>query len=243
MKALSRKVFTFFTWVFVATNTLLVWLAILLLSPFDQNQRVTHHIANFWGKSILKANPFWKVHVKGTEHIRKNTAYVLVANHNSLADIVCLYCLGRHYKWIAKESLFKIPFFGWTMSLLKYIPLRRGEHGSIQSSYALAQQWLAKKVSVLFFPEGTRSRTGQIGPFKNGAFKLAIKTKRPIIPIVLSGASDLVKRGQGAISTNANIFVKVLQKIDTSDYHENDFGRLRDHIHSLMAETLKTISD
>src|SRR3989338_1295393 len=149
-----------FVWTFVALDTIFVFAFIAILKPFDRRERITYKIANFWGKSIVRANPFWSIKVSGRNHIKKYKGYVLVANHISLADIVCLYCLGKNFKWVAKASLFKIPVFGWTMSLLNYIPLKRGKHGSIRDSFQEAREWLAKDVSVLIFSAGTRRRSG-----------------------------------------------------------------------------------
>lgn len=162
MKGAVQQVFHFvlavFVWTFIALDTLFVFLVIAILKPFDRNERMSYRVANFWGQSIVQLNPFWGIEISGEDYIKDNTGYVLVANHTSLADIVCLYCLGKHFKWLAKASLFKIPVFGWTMSLLNYIPLKRGKHGSIRDSFQEAREWLEKDIPVLIFPEGTRSR-------------------------------------------------------------------------------------
>ena len=101
---------------------------------------------------------------------------VYVSNHQSLFDIMALLAINRPFKWVAKGSLFTIPFLGWSMDAARYVKLTRDRHHSIRSAYREAQQWLVDGVSVFFFPEGTRSHTGQLSSFKSGAFKIAAKT-------------------------------------------------------------------
>ena len=238
LNRLASFVVPVFTWVFVALDTLIVFIVIALLKPVDRRERISYKVANFWGKSIVRANPLWKIKVSGRSFIQKNHSYVLVANHTSLADIVCLYCLGKNFKWIAKKSLFRIPFLGWTMSLLNYIPLSRGKHGSIRDSFQEAEECLKKNISVLFFPEGTRSRTGALGEFKNGAFKLAIQCKRPIVPIVLRGTGEALSKGKAAMATKVNGSVKVLAPVETSGYDLSRYEELKRKVWNLMNEEL-----
>lgn len=89
------------------------------------------------------------------------------------------------FKWVAKASLFKVPFIGWSLGLAKHIRLSRGNFSSIKKVYRQAASWLKEGMSVLFFPEGTRSANDEMGQFQNGAFKLAIKEKVPILPVAI----------------------------------------------------------
>ena len=238
LKQFSGIVLATFTWIFIALDTLFAFVSIALLKPFDWNGKITYRIANLWGKLIVQINPFWRITVSGKSHIKKNTAYILVANHTSLADIVCLYCLGKNFKWIAKASLFKIPFFGWTMSLLGYIPLKRGEHGSIRDSFQEAQKCLEQGTSVLFFPEGTRSRSGTLSEFKNGAFKLALLTQKPIVPIVIRGTGQALSKGKAAMATKVKGSIKVLPPIEVAHDQTEDFEALKKKVWNLMNEEL-----
>lgn len=242
MKLRLKSIFTFilsaFLWALIALDTFLLFLATALMRPLDPNQRLAHHAANLWGKVIVRSNPFWKVTITGAYHIKKNKGYVLIANHASLADIVCLHCLGKHFKWVAKSSLFRIPILGWTMSLLNYIPLKRGKHGSIRDSFQEAQEWLEKDISVLIFAEGTRSQTGELGVFKNGAFKLALKTGKPIIPIVIRGTSEAISKGEASMMAKVSGLIKVFPEIDVHSYGPDDYDKLKTHVWNLMNEEL-----
>ena len=99
MKNILNRMINFglasFVWTFITLDTVFVFLAIAILKPFDRNEKMSFHVANFWGNSIIRLNPFWHMAISGTQHINDNTGYVLVANHTSLADIVCLFCMGR----------------------------------------------------------------------------------------------------------------------------------------------------
>ncbi len=238
LKRFGRLTLAVLIWIFIALDTLLAFAVIAILKPFDWKGKISYRAANFWGKFIVRINPFWRITISGQSHVKKNTAYILVANHTSLADIVCLYCLGKNFKWIAKASLFKIPFFGWTMSLLGYIPLKRGEHGSIRDSFQEAQKCLEEGTSVLFFPEGTRSRSGALGEFKNGAFKLAILTKKSIVPITIRGTGMAISKGKATIATKVSGSVKVLPPIDVNPYQLEDFDVLKKKVWTLMNEEL-----
>ncbi|MFA6079122.1 MAG: lysophospholipid acyltransferase family protein, partial [Candidatus Omnitrophota bacterium] len=185
-----KKLRSIFMWAIGGFITIVLWVVMLFLSialPFDKQRRIVHSQCFWWSDAIVAINPFWEMHVKGLENIDKKRTYVIVVNHQSLADIVVLYQTKMQFKWVAKESLFKVPFIGWNLSLAKHIKLERGDFSSIKHVYREAAEWLRAGMSVLFFPEGTRSETGVMGEFQNGAFKLAIKEKLPVLPVYLEG--------------------------------------------------------
>ncbi len=238
MKRFFDSATAVFIWTTIGVLTVFTFLAIAVSRCFDWNDRFTYRLGNLWGKLIVKINPWWKIKILGTHHIKNNKGYIIVANHMSLADIVCLFCIGKHFKWVAKASLFKIPFFGWSMSLLNYIPLSRGKHSSIRDSFNEAIEWLNKDVSVLIFPEGTRSKTGNLSDFKNGAFKLALLTKKPIVPVVITGTQAVLTKGRATMDTKASGTLKVLEPIEVTQYSESDFDELKDKVWKLMSQEL-----
>lgn len=138
------------------------------------------------------------------------------------------------FKWVAKESLFKVPFVGWNMSLAKHIKLERGSFSSIKKIYREAAGWLRSGMSVLFFPEGTRSETDEMKEFQNGAFKLAIKEKMPVLPIVVEGTGDAMPKGTWLFKTKIPGRLKVLPAVETSSYTNAEFVRLRDLVRSMI---------
>ncbi len=171
-------------------------------------------------------NPYWKVKVEGLDNIDHSKIYIVVSNHQSLADIALMYKIKMQFKWVAKDSLFKIPVLGWNMRLAKHISLRRGEFSSIKKTYKEASMWLRDGISVIFFPEGTRGIDSGIGEFQNGAFKLAIKEKVPILPVLIQGTRDAIPKGSWHFTTKISCLIKVLPPIDTSTYLPADYSRL-----------------
>jgi len=198
----------------------------LVFFPFDRKRKIAHAQCFWWTDAVTSLNPYWGVKVEGLENIDHNKIYVVVANHQSLADIVLMYKIKMQFKWVAKESLFKIPVLGWNMRLAKHIRLRRNEFSSIKRVYREAAQWLRSGVSVLFFPEGTRNSDSEMGEFQNGAFKLAIKEKVPILPVLIRGTRDAIPKGSWRFTTKISCLIKVLPAIDTSTYSPADYSRL-----------------
>jgi 1-acyl-sn-glycerol-3-phosphate acyltransferase len=168
------------------------------------------------------------------DNIDKNRTYIIVANHQSLADIVLAYQTKMQFKWVAKKSLFKIPFVGWSMALAKHIKLERGNFGSIKKVYKEAARWLKGGLSVLFFPEGTRSKTNEIGDFRNGAFKLAIKEGVAVLPVIFEGTGTAIPKGSWIFTTQTSAKLKILPAIETAGYKADEFAKLRDLTRSIL---------
>lgn len=223
-------------WIFGVSLVVILWLAMLffviILYPFDKKRKVAHAQCYWWSDILVNFNPNWNISTSGLENIDKNKTYVMVANHQSLADIIVLYQIKTQFKWVAKDSLFKIPVLGWCMSLAKHIKLERGEFSSIKKVYREAAEWLRKDMSVLFFPEGTRSDTGELGEFQNGAFKLAIKEKKPVLPILVRGTRDVIPKGGKQFSKKIICIIRVLPPVETSGLGPGDFDKLKDDVHS-----------
>src|SRR6185437_9428296 len=140
--------------------------------PFDRKRRILHLYSCFWAQTYFWVNPLWRLRIEGRDKLPWHGPAVIVANHQSLGDILVLFGLFRPYKWVSKASVFKVPFLGWNMKLNGYVGLVRGDKDSIARMMAECKAWLEKGVPVLLFPEGTRSPDGEVKPFKDGAFRL-----------------------------------------------------------------------
>jgi 1-acyl-sn-glycerol-3-phosphate acyltransferase len=187
-------------WAFLTLSSIALFPIALLIfavtAPFDRRLRALHLFTCFWASLYTWLNPAWPVRIEGREKIARDEAYVMVANHLSLLDILVLFRLFTHYKWVSKVENFRVPFIGWNMSLNRYVRLRRGDRASVVTMLKACRETLAQGSSIMMFPEGTRSPDGRMRSFKTGAFELALECKRPILPIVLRGTSDaLPKRG------------------------------------------------
>ena len=204
MDMLLKKLQSAFIWVIGSTLTIILSLAMIFFSvilPFDKKRKVAHAQCFWWSTALIKFNPYWKLKVSGLENIDKNKTYVIVANHQSLTDIIIVYQTKMQFKWVAKDSLFKIPFLGWCLSFGKHIKIERGKFSSIKKVYQEATEWLRNDMSVLFFPEGTRSDTQKMNDFLNGSFKLAIKERVAILPIAIEGTGNAIPKGSWIFQT------------------------------------------
>jgi len=210
----------------------------IILFPFPNRAKVVHAQCFWWSDSLIALNPFWKVKVTGLENIDPKETYVMVANHQSLADIIIIYQTHAYFKWVAKKELLKVPFIGGLLWVNDHVLLSRGDFGSIKDVYRTAGEWLKKNVSMLFFPEGTRSGTDDMGEFQNGAFKLAIKEGRPVLPIYIGGTRYAIPKGGWIFKTKVSGRLAVLPPIDTSKYQVADFSVLRD----LVREQLEKVA-
>ncbi|MGH7287760.1 MAG: lysophospholipid acyltransferase family protein, partial [Myxococcota bacterium] len=187
-------------WAFLALTSILLFpvaVAIWAVSaPFDPRKRLLHRFTCFWASLYTWFNPAWPVSVSGREKIRPEATYVMVANHQSFLDILVLFRLFSHFKWVSKVENFRVPFIGWNMALNRYVRLRRGDKQSIEEMMEACAATLAQGNSIMMFPEGTRSPDGRMRSFKTGAFEIALAAQRPILPIALEGtARALPKRG------------------------------------------------
>lgn len=235
---LKNTVISVLLWCNIAFFTILLFFAMLFCTvifyPFDRKRKAAHAQCYWWADAVTLFNPYWRIDAVGLENIDPSRTYVIVANHRSLADIVVAYKSKMQFKWVAKESLFRVPFIGWNMYLAKHIKLERGSFSSIKKVYRQAAVWLRSGMSVLFFPEGTRSETDEMRDFQNGAFKLAIKEKVPVLPMLIQGSGDAIPKGSWIFTTRVTGRLKVLPPIDTSGFLPSDFARLRDLTRSAL---------
>jgi len=187
-------------WAFLALSSVALFpvavLVFALSAPFDRRRRALHLFTCFWASLYTWLNPAWPLRVEGRARIRSGETYVMVCNHLSLLDILVLFRLFVHFKWVSKIENFRVPFIGWNMRLNGYVALRRGDRASVVEMLRACDQLLADGNSVMMFPEGTRSPDGRLRAFKPGAFELALRNRRPLLPIVVEGTADaLPKRG------------------------------------------------
>lgn len=215
-------------------------LVCLFTAPFDRNRRLLHLYASAWGMVYIYTNPFWRVKYEGREHIDPSRTYVLVANHQSYWDILILYGLYKPFKFVSKESIFKMPFIGFNMILNQYVKIERGNLSSIKLMMATCKDWLNRGASILLFPEGTRSEDGEIHNFRDGAFRLAVDCNVPVVPVVIDGTFDVISKKSKRLNFKADMTVRVLPPVDPNDFDRSS-GLMRKHVHKLMQENLDEI--
>ena len=213
----------------------LLW---LLTAPFDRRRWLLHRFTCFWASLYSWLNPAWPVEVRGREKIRPDETYVMVSNHLSLHDVLVLFRLFTHFKWVSKIENFRLPLVGWNMRLNRYIELIRGDHESVTKMLAECRRTLLEGSSIMMFPEGTRSPDGRLRSFKQGAFELALDTKRPILPIVVQGTADALPKRGFALRGRHRIRVTVLDEVPYESFADRSVAELTDRVRSLIADHL-----
>jgi 1-acyl-sn-glycerol-3-phosphate acyltransferase len=220
------------TW-FTSGIFILVWLPLLAISRlFDRDPALyrTGYLFRKLGKVMTWANPTWKLYISGEVISDPRHPYVVVSNHQSLADIPLISNLPWEMKWMGKEELFKLPIIGWMMSLSGDISVDRKNPRSGAQAIIKAQRYLEKHCSVMIFPEGTRTLDGRVRPFTDGAFHLAIRAKVPVLPLAIEGSRDCIPKNSWKFGKSSDIHLKVLPPIDTSSMTIDDVSRLRDNV-------------
>jgi 1-acyl-sn-glycerol-3-phosphate acyltransferase len=211
----------------------LLWVA---TRPFDPNLVAPGRFLRAVGVVFGRCYPGWKFRLAGRWPEGRGP-YVVVANHQSLLDIVLLSRMPREMKWVGKEELFRIPWIGWMLRLTGDIAVRRGDSESGGEAVARAKAYLSRGMSVMIFPEGTRSRDARLLPFKKGAFRMAIDAGVPVLPVAVWGtAAGMRKGGMGVAPCDA--VATILPPVPTAGLTQMDAGALRDRVRAAMAAVL-----
>ncbi len=212
--------------------------AAIVFSFIDPTGVMSHRVARAWARSILLMTGM-TVSVKGLSHIDSGRSYIYMCNHQSNSDIPIL--LGRlpvQFRWLAKVELFRIPVLGRSMRGCGYISIDRSNRRSAIKSLNEAARIINGGVSVMIFPEGTRSWDGRIQPFKKGGFVLAIKSRVPVIPLVIHGARAIMPRGRKKVRPGA-VEIEILPPVETTDYTIKDKDALMNDIREIMLDAFE----
>jgi 1-acyl-sn-glycerol-3-phosphate acyltransferase len=239
-----RSLYIWFGIAFITTVMYVVGAPIFIATmAFDPLRKIGHWYATRWGRVMFVLNSRWKCEVIGQEKIPQDRPLVVVSNHQGIGDIMALYHLDLHYKWISKAVNFYVPCMGWFMFHAGYIPLHRGRKDSIRRCMDRARWYLDRGVSVLFFAEGTRSRDGVVLPFKPGAFKLAIDGQFDILPLGIGGTMNAIPKHSWKFSEERTpMKVVVGDVISTKGLGEDDMRTLIDRTRAIVVE-LKAEAD
>jgi 1-acyl-sn-glycerol-3-phosphate acyltransferase len=220
-------------WV-VLTTAFFAILAIIV-SFFTRTGNPVHIVARIWSQSILMVS---RVHVsvKGLSNIEPDKSYVYMANHQSNFDIpVLLGYLPVQFRWLAKAELFKIPVFGRAMLGAGYVKIDRFNRKSAFESINEAARRMKDGVSVMIFPEGTRSKDGSIRQFKKGGFVMAIKSGVPIIPVVIRGTWPIMAKSSLRIN-RGDVEMEIAKPIDTSGYSMETKEELMEKVRTVIRQ-------
>jgi 1-acyl-sn-glycerol-3-phosphate acyltransferase len=204
----------------------------------DPTHRKAGRMLRRFGKLTSQITPLWDFEVLGSppDDIHKQP-YVVVANHESTADPFLISWLPWDMRWVGKEELWKLPVLGWMLHLSGDIPVRRGDRESAQKMRRTCLDTLSRGMSIMIFPEGTRSSKGELLPFKNGAFKLALEAQVPILPIAVEGTRACRPKGSMWFG-RANAKAHVLKPIPTAGLGIESLDDIRDQARNSIALAL-----
>jgi 1-acyl-sn-glycerol-3-phosphate acyltransferase len=233
-----RPILSLLIWAAIAVIGLL-WLPLLVVVyvttvPFDPGRYAVGRWLRRAAIVAVAINPLWRFRTSGVRIEDPRRPYVAVSNHESYADIFLISHLPWEMKWLSKEEILWIPIVGWMMRMAGDIGVRRHDAGSRTRALAACRDRLEKKVSVMIMPEGTRSPDGEMLPFLDGAFELAVSTGCPILPLVVAGTRDAMPKG--SFSFNRTVAeVRVLEPIETAGLTPVDVPALRDQTRARIA--------
>lgn len=215
-------------WVMFTLVYVILFLIGLVVSipmlPFDRHRKAMNYFFMMGGRLLPSYNPLIRKEYSGFEHLRTSEPTIFVANHQSFLDMPLLAGLPFNMKWLSKDGMFKIPGVGTMMRLGGHVGIRRGTTGAALALEKL-KPYVMASVPVMIFPEGTRSKTGQMSAFKNGAFLLSRETQAPIQPLVIHGTHRLLTPGTWIFRSSGTIRLSVLKPVHPNEYETLDAFR------------------
>ena len=217
---------------------IIIWLPMLAVIRLFDRDPVLYRTGRWFrrvGVMMTKVVPTWRFDVTGAETVTNpRHPYVVVSNHQSFADIPIISRLPWEMKWVAKQSIFKVPFGGWMMRLAGDIAVKRDCPHSRGGVLPRARWYLDRFCSVMFFPEGTRSHDGRVRAFHDGAFRLAIEAQVPVLPLALDGTMDCLPKHSWIMRGINNIRLRVLPPVETKGLTIADLGALSDRVRQMI---------
>jgi 1-acyl-sn-glycerol-3-phosphate acyltransferase len=224
----------------VIFGTPVVALVYAATAPFDRGRYQAGRMFRRLAVMAVRFVPQWDFRTDGLRVRDPRRPYVFVANHESYADIFLISHLPWEMKWMSKDTIFRIPFMGWMMRMAGDIYLRRGDRSSVLDAIAAARDRLDKRVSVMIFPEGTRSRGAELLPFKDGAFRLAVEAQVPVVPIAVAGTRRCMAKGSFIIQ-RARAVARVLEPIDTAGLTLADVASLKRRVRDVIDQARRDL--
>jgi 1-acyl-sn-glycerol-3-phosphate acyltransferase len=226
-------------WVIVTFPlNLIVW---VLSLPFDRKRIVIHWFLMHESLLLAYLMPIWTIHIEGREKAEKQATYVIISNHQSMLDILLINCLRYRFKWISKVENFNVPVIGWYLRMARYITVDRGNEESKLEMLEKASDCLKEGISIMIFPEGTRSLNKEIGFFKRGAFQLALQANIPILPVLIDGTGGILPKHGLIFRSGYQIRIKILDAVNPVDFGTVDPDNLALNLSVLMTKELNEI--
>jgi 1-acyl-sn-glycerol-3-phosphate acyltransferase len=241
MQKVKSRIFTIWCWTGCALSTVFWGTVSILGSCVSGSGSLQHYCMRRWSKDNLWLSRA-RVEIEGLENIDPDRPQIFVANHSGLHDILSLAAnLPVQFRWIAKKSLFRVPFMGWHMRRSGYISIDRENPRSAAKSILEAAGTIQNGVNAIAFPEGTRSRTGLLGGFHSGAFSLALRAGVPLVPVALDGSYRVIAPKTLQVNPGTVIRIRISPPLDLSAYSKAEKRRLMDDVHAAINRSLEEL--
>ena len=215
--------------------TLFTAIFTILCFPW-KNGKAPRAVQVFWSRSVL-----WllliPIKVTGQENVDPKQSYVFVANHQSFLDVFAVYgWLPNNFKWLMKKEIRKVPFVGTACAVAGHIFVDRSNPRAALQSMDHIKKELVDGISTVIFPEGTRTKTGEMGRFKQGAFKIAMDMGLPVVPLSLGGFFKAMPSGKAFANPRARVSLHIGKPIDISQF--NDINEAMEYLRNEIAKNI-----
>lgn len=220
----------------VVIATIVTSILTIIVCSLWNAKTTSYYLAKWWARIVCWIS-LVRVTVSGQENIDRKTSYVFVANHQGAYDIFSIYgFLGHNFRWMMKKSLEKIPFVGYACRRAGHIFVDNSTPSAVKHTLEDAEKRLQGGMSLVVFPEGTRSRNGKMRPFKRGAYQLAVEFGLPVVPVTIAGSYDIMPK-DAKISKWGHITLTIHKPIYApSEGH--DLAQLMDETYTTIASVL-----
>ncbi len=214
----------------------------IFITPFDKDRVALHYVSVVFCFVIVRLCPFWNLEIEGTEKIDPKQTYIIASNHQSMMDIPIVgHALPLQFRYIAKREVYNIPIIGWIIWLRDDITVKRGGAKSAKAMIIKSKDLLSRGISILIFPEGTRSKTGKVEEFKDGAFMMAKLGSLPIVPMIVDGTWEVSNYFGKFLKMPTKFRLTILDPIPVEDVKAMSLKDLTAHVHSKMLAVHKEL--
>jgi 1-acyl-sn-glycerol-3-phosphate acyltransferase len=213
-------------------------IVLIVTYPFDKSRYWVHWCSRCICATLFGVPPRMRRTIEGLENIDKNKSYVMVINHNSGFDIFAAYKIPLNFRWVSKKEVFYVPFMGPLLFIHGDIPINRGNAAAAMAKVIEdGKLWLGRGASVAIFPEGTRSKDGEIHRFKAGAFNLAKEAGVEILPVVMTGTNEFFRKGW-LVNWRHRVAIRVLEPVSAETVAATGTKELSQQVHDRMVTAL-----
>lgn len=209
----------------------------LLLLIFPRWKGLFVGAGKLWSR-IMLASAGARLRVHDLANAYRHDPCVFIANHGSMVDIWVMFTfMPTGTRFVAKQELFKIPIFGWVLRASGCVAIDRGRRREAIRSLQSAGNQIRAGRSVVLYPEGTRSKDGRLGPFKKGAFHLAVKAGVPVVPVSIRGSFEILSPGTWRVNPGV-VDVHLDSPIDVAPYQPSNSSGLLTDVRSIIERRL-----